>query len=686
MNPTVTFLHGILDQIYRPKSRESMAEWAEHHITLPPIEGAFSGMPYIVDRFPLVRVLFDWWQDESGEFPEMSIMKGSQGGLTLGAAICAAHDFAHDPVSILYMANNDSMAANVGKMRFVPILKQAAADISDAIDDSGEAAVFKRIRGCLFMCCGGQVPSKLASWPIPRVIVDEAALHKTTDNGTTIDLADMRTQKQPRRKVLAFSKPEEWPVYSANPRTNALTLVSGDGSRFTERWMSGTQEVPMVPCPHCGGFQELTDAQFRAPAQLLPGINLAHSDMDLSAVERETWYECVHCHHPIYERHKAEMVKHFRMEAAPLDAAEAKKRGFARPRMVASDPRHPDIVKFKRPLPGRRSIHISDLYNISAQTCSFGALHRRKLEAERDTSAFGVYCKDVKGEPPPLEIATATLTSVMLQRLCGAYPRLQVLDPNTGVLQGPQYSLPCEAVKLFLTVDYQAGQLGQGAYFPFLLTAFDVEGRPYICDWGNLRDLDTLYELLAVQFVQKLSGQKGRVSKGLMDAQHRPGDVFEFVKRPGVYGRLFPSRGVSKDSPVYAVNLTRKEDLPFWAYNYNSSYWEGQLYRWKLGRWCEILDPSRPGLIHSASAKKHAAICPRPFLPVDADDDLYQQLSNMHEDYANPKDPGKGLIWKKVHPSKPNDFGDMFKLALISWRLFAPNAEMVPMRDNPQAA
>lgn len=669
MKHEIAFIHRCLGEIYRPRPREPITEWARRTLKLPTAEGEYSAMPYEVDRAPILQHFFDWWQSEDSTFTEYVTMKGSQDGRTLASIVATAWDFAHDPSSTMYLSNTDGVAAAVGKIRFVPMLRQAAPEINDAIDDSGEGAVFKVIKGALFICTGGTVPTRLASWPIRRVHVDEAALHKSTDKGTTMDLATKRTEKQSGRKINIFSKPEAWPKYRADPRNGSLTRISGDDSIFTERWMSGTQHVPMVPCPHCAEFQELTDSQLKAPTNILPGLDVSESDLDLMQIERETWYECIHCALPIYDHHKPEMVRRYEMRPAPLDPQAAKRAGFARPRLFAVDPRHPEINRYKRPEPGVFSCHVSDIYNIFSGECTFGKIHRKKLAAQRDPVKFALYCKDTRGEPPPDAAPTATVTTKLLQRLRGVHHKLQCVDPLTSRVQGPQHPLPCDPLELILTVDYQQGQVGQSSFFPFTISAFDSDWKFYPCDWGIVYSLDELWDLMQTTFTSP-SGTTGRITFGLMDSQHDPTTVIEFCLRNGNYSRLFPSRGVSKMLAIERADLTLKSGgLPFWAYNYKASYWEGQLYQWQLARWCEILDPSRPGALHTVSALRHAAICPRLFLPIDTDEDFYDQCSNMHETWKDPNDPGKGLSWEKIHPSKPNDFGDTLKLALIARKL-----------------
>jgi len=668
-NKGETLVNQCLAEAFRPLSTERIADWAYRVIRLNNVEGEFKNLPYDVQRTPINTDMFDWWQDPTSKYSEYVIMKGSQDGRTLGAAICAAYNFANNPGNFGYFGSSKEEANRITRARFMPILRQADPSISDAIDLAGEAAVVKLINGNVFLTHGGTVPP--ASWPLRDIVIDEAAIQPLTEFGSTMELAAKRSEKQSGRKILIFSKPEIWPKYQANPRNGDLRLINGERALFTEKWMSGTQEVPMVPCPHCGGFQELTDEQFRAPARLLPGLDLQEADIDLTEIENNTWYECVHCAHPIYEKDKAQMVRSYRLEPAPLDPKEAKRRGFARPRMVGCDPKHPDITRYKRPLPGVKSIHTSDLYNITTPECSWGKIHRKKLAAQRDPSAWATYCKDCRGEPPAETTYSGELTDRILSRLKGAYKKLGLIDPLTGELGTPLHSLPIDPERLTVQIDYQEGAVGQSSYFPFTLTAFDDKDQIHVVDYGILKTLEDIADLLQIEF-QGPSGKKGRITFGLMDSQHDTSTVLEFCQRPGVYGRLYPSAGVSRNLDIDRRDLTLKSKygVPFWALNYRSSYWENQLYTFALSKWCELLDPNNRARLNGIAAARHAHICPRIFLPIDTCDDYYAQISNMHEAPVSAKDPTKGLCWQKIRSSDPNDYGDCLKLALILRRFF----------------
>lgn len=664
-----SFIHEVFAEIYKPRDLERIGDWAKRCIKLPTIEGEYAGLPYDVGRTPIIQHFFQWWQSEDSTYKHYVTMKGSQDGRTAAAIVATAYDFAHEPCSTMYLSNTDDMAAAVGRFRFVPILRQAAPEINDAIDDSGEGAVFKVIKGALFLCSGGTVPTRLASWSLKKVHIDEAALHRSTEVGTTIDLSDKRTSRQTGSKLNVFSKPEQWPKYRADPRNGSLTRISTDKSIFTEKWMSGTQHVPMVPCPHCNGFQELHDGQLKALPELLPSRDLSDYELDLKAIERATWYECWHCKEPIYDHQKAEMVRKFEMRPAPIDAKLAKAEGFARARMIALDPRHPEITRYRNPDPEVFSCHVSDIYNIFSAECAFGKIHRKFLAAKNDPEKFAIYCKDIRGEPPPETPATAAVTAKLLERLKGTHLRLNCIDPITRQLQTPQYPLPIDPMELSLTVDYQAGQITQAAFFPFVITAFDEDWKAYLVDYGIANSLDDLFDLLQIEFTSK-SGIKGRITSGLMDAQFDPATVIGFCLRDGIYPRIFPARGVSKLHAIDRVDMSAKAGgIPFYAVNFKSTYFEEHLYRWQFGKWAEILDPSRSGALNAVATVRHAAICPRMFLPADVCSDYLEQASNMAEGWVNEDDPSKGTIWRKIFTSKPNDFGDCTKLAIINRRL-----------------
>ena len=663
--PAEHTINAALAAAFAPRSTERIADWAARNIRLTAVEGSFRDLPYDVSHTPIINSFFDWWQDPATTTWKFVIMKGSQFGVTLASIIGASYDYANDPVNVLYLANDETNAREVVRRRFDPILRQISDRIADDIDGTGTLPI-KNINGALLIYSGAQVSTRLISWPITKVICDEAALHKKTAAGHSTEQAAQRTEKQPGRKMLVFSKPETWPVWRATPTTGTLENIGEDTSHLTEEWISGTQEVPMVPCPHCAGLQEFTDKQLRAPKAMLPGLDLLESDLDLDEISRHTWYECTHCAHPIYDEHKPEMVRNYVLQPAPLDRQEAKKRGFARTRVIAVDPRHPDIIRYKRPTPGVRSLHVSDIYNLLSPTCSFGAIHVKKLLALRDPEKNAVYHKDTLGLPKPEVRHSTTANSKLLLRLCGAYPRLGIIDPLTGLLQPPLHPLPCQAKRLTVQIDYQQGEAGQASYFPFTLTAFDDKDQDWTVDYGILRSWQDIEDLLKIEFTLPDGKTTGRIMFGLMDSQHDTTAVIEFCLLPGIYGTLWPSAGVSKLLDIDRRDLTEKYGVVFWVLNYKSLFWEERLYSWHLAKWCEFLDPTNPARLHTTAAARHAQITPRPFLPIDVCQDFLDQLSNMHCTPKSPTDPTLGTTWTKIHTGRPNDYGDCKKLAIIT--------------------
>ena len=76
-------------------------------------------------------------------------------------------------------------------------------------------------------------------------------------------------------------------------------------SQIWPEWEKTGQEFYFVPCPHCGELQDLKWGEPENP-EVRFGIKYT---LDHRRRVDEVWYECEHCHKPITEDYKVEMIK-----------------------------------------------------------------------------------------------------------------------------------------------------------------------------------------------------------------------------------------------------------------------------------------------------------------------------------------------------------------------------------------
>jgi phage terminase large subunit GpA-like protein len=222
---------------------------------------------------------------------ETDVLKGAQLGLTAWAENVVGYYMSACPTEILYATATDDLAEIWSTKRLDPLIDSIGmrGRVSAQIDPtktksrrSGDKVLSKEYAGGTLNIVSSQSAASLRSDSKRIVIVDEvdgAPAQLKTGEGNFLDVVDARTNAWgARAKKLRYSTPGLW-----------------DTSMMRKKFEQGDQRVYMVPCPHCGIMEWL---KFR---QLRPEYN---SDGQLSKV----WYECEHCHEPIYNHHKRVML------------------------------------------------------------------------------------------------------------------------------------------------------------------------------------------------------------------------------------------------------------------------------------------------------------------------------------------------------------------------------------------
>ena len=148
--------------------------------------------------------------------------------------------------------------------------------------DRSKALVI-RFPGGMIRLSGANSPAKLASWPIPWVIMDEVDKFPqwTGREASPVSLIKERTKNWPWRKILVGSTPTtEW------------------GFVYRSYMESDAHFQFYVPCPECGHYQTLIFKNLKFPTVI-----------DDRRLARETYYECENCHHHIRDREKLPMLR-----------------------------------------------------------------------------------------------------------------------------------------------------------------------------------------------------------------------------------------------------------------------------------------------------------------------------------------------------------------------------------------
>lgn len=262
-----------------------IAEWADKYRRLPEKASPEPGL-WKTDRVPFMREIMEVLSPES-DIEFVDLMKGTQiAGTEVGLNL-VLYTIDHDPTSMMIVVPTLGMGKRFSRQRLkasIDVMPKVKAKIADERSrDSSNTMLEKDFDGGYLVIAGAESAAGLRSAPIGVLVLDEKDAYPldVEGEGDPEQLAIKRTQNyKGRRKVYGNS----------TPTTEGV-------SRIEKGFTRGDQRYYHVPCPHCGTKQKLVWAQIkwdkRLPREQQP---------------ESVYYECIGCHEPIREHHKAFML------------------------------------------------------------------------------------------------------------------------------------------------------------------------------------------------------------------------------------------------------------------------------------------------------------------------------------------------------------------------------------------
>jgi phage terminase large subunit GpA-like protein len=324
--------------------------WASENIVFSKRESQFPG-PYNRDLFPFfTEILHALGPDDPCRVVTLS--KSAQIGGTILANIFTLGSQALDPCDFMFIHPTDDNAGRWSKLKLKPMLKGTAAIAKlfpERSRDGGDSLLFKERadgRGSILIS-GANSPASLSQVSVPRQVQDDLSKWQMNDAGDPEQQADSRSRGFEFAKLFKISTP------LVNP-----------GCRITKSYQQGSQEIFLVPCPHCGHEQALEWANMLG-------------NLDLEAPEL-AHFTCVECGGVIEEHHRRDMVRRGRWHAL-----------------------NPAAMRY------HRSFHLWSAY---APLQSWELIAREWKKAKGDPAAEQTFLNDTaglaydaKGEAPPWE-------------------------------------------------------------------------------------------------------------------------------------------------------------------------------------------------------------------------------------------------------------------------------------------
>jgi phage terminase large subunit GpA-like protein len=592
MTPVKEWLAAVLDKIYQPLNREKIWEWAEREIFLEPRESQEHYGPYDSSLTPYTRLVMQFATDP--DWREFILAKSSQSGFTLAILIIVAYFVPHRPRNIIYAIDSGSEAWKISKTRLQPLLRncrETAAQI-EAEDDVTNMTFF--LRGLTIYLMGAYSAGALANKSAGLVIADELDKHPEQPQGeaNSIDLLRQRLKKVEDGKLIAFSTPK---------------------SEYHITWqeyLTGSRHKCFLPCPHCGGFQELVLEQLRyQQCRDLAG------DFDLGQVLTDTFYECEHCHASIKEEHKPAMLERLEWRATNFGQDEHK------------------------PIPRKMSANVSDLYS-TFSTSTWGQIAIEYIQAQKSPAALQNFNNGRLGLPS-IEKRSEIKRSDLLQ-LCGSYEHGHC---------------PVQPFVITLAADVQADVK------KWVKVAWLNNGAAYVVDYGMCLSYDEL--LIAADdpvIVDdwQAAPEEERINPvvfiGLVDEGHDHKGVRDFCQ--GTEGRFFPCKGrggIQVRDIVEEKTHFIHNGQPLTVYHFSDDDFKADLYLGRIGKARERMKAEREGTLYPI---------PPLYFPKNPDAEFLNELCAERRELVMKK--GRPvMMW--IDPTEANDYGDALKMNLVAW-------------------
>lgn len=280
-------------QAWEPPPVVDYEEWAVENIVFSKRESTLPGS-YNPSLFPFYS---EPLKALSPEDPcrVVTLKKSAQLGGTVLANIFTLGTQAMDPCDFMYVHPTEDNAARWSKIKLKPMLRSTAS-VARLFPvrprDGGDSVLFKeRVdgRGSLLIS-GANSPASLSQVTAPRQVQDDLSKWQTNPAGDPEQQADSRSRGDQFAKILKISTP------LINP-----------GCRITRNYEDGSQEIYLVPCPHCQ-FEHALEW-----ANMLSNLDEEHPEA--------AHFSCPDCGGLIEEHHRAEMVRKGRWHAQNAKAA-----------------------------------------------------------------------------------------------------------------------------------------------------------------------------------------------------------------------------------------------------------------------------------------------------------------------------------------------------------------------------
>jgi len=276
-----------------PRPEISTAEWCTDHLLMPN-ESKLQG---------LFREPMDAFDDPS--IDRITIQTGAQIGKTVFAQACLCKTAACNPHPMAFADSDERSLRRV--IRRTWQLFERCDELQDLVPPKRRQSSERiELPTCVIHGAWSGSASSAADYGAYVVVLNECDKMKHRSTDTEADfrwLMGERTKGYIGSKIIQISTPS-----------------LKDQSYVESQRLAGDNRRRMVPCPHCGEFQELYTGDGKTPGGLRFNRR-PDGSLDVDIARKSAWYECLHCRERIDEHHRFAMCNAGRwvMEGCEID-------------------------------------------------------------------------------------------------------------------------------------------------------------------------------------------------------------------------------------------------------------------------------------------------------------------------------------------------------------------------------
>jgi len=316
-----------LQDIFVPRKRLSISEWAEQNLVLSPRVTNIPG-PYSTSLTPYCREPLEAFGDDN--IRRIVLVWGAQTSKTTTILAGLSYRLAERPCPALWVMPSEALARSFSETRWLPMIDDCPALAKEKPENTDKIKILEQhFKKMSLWFVGSNSPANLSSRSVALLMLDE--VDKFSDGSSSkeagaLQLAEARVATYPQHLVVATSTP-----------TTADSIIWNE-------WQKGDMRFYFVPCPSCGHKQKLIWGQVKwaDDAKVEEGV------YDFVKVRNSAYYECENCKGQIRDGQKTKMLREGEW--------------------IATNPKGE---------PGRRSYHLNGLY---APWVTFGSLAVKFLQ------------------------------------------------------------------------------------------------------------------------------------------------------------------------------------------------------------------------------------------------------------------------------------------------------------------